>query len=524
MLSFANRVRAQAPIPGLPFWEWQQPSTGGFGFHGLHQLNDSVLVAVGSHGTAMKTTNGGRTWQSLLTGATREVYSVSFTTAQVGWLGSETEATTPLHYRAGPGWLRRTADGGQTWQPQDIGEPTLSVTEPRVTAVSATEAYVSYRLTGTSGPPNYSNLPFEPRLRHTVDGGLSWTAPALPAFNSNYVYSAVVCPIATTAFFTAVGPGRGSYSQLLRSTDRGLTWQAHMGSFGSTFSANQVVFSDALHGWVLGLDEATATYLLYASTDGGQTWALRATLAALYPGGLTFADALHGLFSANGTYYATADGGLTWNPTTGGMPGALYFNRTTQLGPGGTGWAVSANAATVYRTLDYGQTFELRASLPPANAYRALAFPDPTHGWALPNFYWGDLGTSVLRTSKRGQPWQVRTLDGLLPNVAPYNTRVGAGAFPDADTAWVGGYTSADNLGSLVGLVARTTDGGRTWSRQTLGASPSFGEVEAMGCWDTRRAVALESNQYLLFSTRDGGRTWTGAPNPDPARRTREVV
>ena len=64
----AGSAQAQSPpssIPGLPFWEWQVGQPTGYKLLSQHVFNDSTLIAAGGHGTAVKTSNGGHTWQVL---------------------------------------------------------------------------------------------------------------------------------------------------------------------------------------------------------------------------------------------------------------------------------------------------------------------------------------------------------------------------------------------------------------------------------------------------------------------------
>jgi len=56
-----------------------------------------------------------------------------------------------------------------------------------------------------------------------------------------------------------------------------------------------------------------------------------------------------------------------------------------------------------------------------------------------------------------------------------------------------------------LGRVLRTTDGGKTWSRQDAGTKRPF---LAMSCIDTRRAW-IAGKEGIVYGTTDGGDTWT---------------
>jgi hypothetical protein len=56
----AHAQTPRYPIGGLPHWEWQIPQPTGFNLNvygpsGTHFFSDSSLIAVGAHGTAVRT-------------------------------------------------------------------------------------------------------------------------------------------------------------------------------------------------------------------------------------------------------------------------------------------------------------------------------------------------------------------------------------------------------------------------------------------------------------------------------------
>ncbi len=520
-LPAAAQTPPRFPIQGLPFWEWQAPQPTGYGLNEFCTLNDSTMIAVGNHGTAVKTTNSGRSWRTLSTGATREVTSVSFANSQVGWIGTETPMTTARHYYTGSGEVRRTTDGGQSWTVQNIGENVLSVTEPKVVAVSPTEAYLTYRLTGRDSQGFI--LGFTPLLRHTTDGGQTWPLVTLPLLNSNFLFSPPVFTTSIRGFMLAVAPAQLP-SQLLQTTNGGQTWQNILPSIASGYIPFALTFLTPQLGWLLGLDIATNTNVLYKTTNGGTTWAQVGTIVGvssptyLSPD-LSFSDPLHGLVSERGNYYCTTDGGLTWAPGVRSMPYTLFNFRVSRLRPGGSGWAVGGYGS-LYRTLDYGNSWQSCASVPLHYGFKAFDLSDPAHGWAVPKFFNPEDYTTLLHTTRRGAPWQVVKLDNALPGVDYTNTVITGGAFPDADTGWV----AVESLQTSAPLL-RTTDGGRSWVPQPLGLAPAVRGLSGLGCWNTRRAVAIGTGPgAALYATRNGGRSWVAAANPLPRRMARDLV
>src|SRR3990172_939828 len=68
--------------------------------------DDDHAVAVGYHGSAYLTTDGGETWRKGATGTERLLYSVSMANSRSGWAVGQS------------GTILRTSDGGKTWELQ----------------------------------------------------------------------------------------------------------------------------------------------------------------------------------------------------------------------------------------------------------------------------------------------------------------------------------------------------------------------------------------------------------------------
>ena len=521
-----------APIPGLPFWEWQINRPTGYQLLALHTFNDSTLIAVGGHGTAVKTANNGRTWQVLPTGIDREIQSVSFADNLTGWLGYETSPLTPLHSYCGPGQVLRTTDGGQRWTTQPIGD-NRTVTLPTVVAVSSTEAYLAYYYGGTTGSPNYFPLLQEPAFRHTTDGGQTWPLLPLPRLQLGVYFYNVVFPTPAVGYVATGSRDRGlGYCYLQRTADHGQTWQDVAPTLTNggiaDFQPSSISFLDAQRGWVAGVvagngPGSNTGLALFRTANGGQNWTQLATPPGLTTSyfALTMADATHGIISLSYVNYLTTDGGLTWSAPVA-VPPSLNFNRVTGLRSSGAGWSVGTTGS-LYSTANYGQTWRSRATPEPVSSLNALAFSDPVHGWALPTSDEQDART-VLRTTRRGAPWQVLPPPGLrvpLPRLQAPAYTLTDGAFPDADTAWVVGHVVDTVTNRYTGLVLHTTDGGGHWTRQPLASAALY--LRSVAAWDTRRAIALDFDYGVhaggLFVTRNGGRQWSARFSPAPRRQ-----
>ena len=511
---------AAAPVPGLPHWQWQAPRPTGYQLSAFQALTDSSMIAVGTHGTALKTTDAGRHWQVLPTGTNRTLTSISFVDSLWGWVTGPSPVTNSnTQWRAGPGRVLRTTTGGRTWAAQ-VFEPVLSVWYPEVAAASATTACVVYQ-TGRINPQFQIGEELGPMMKRTTNGGQTWTTVSLPTPYWALQYISDLSFVSSSVGL--VRTQMGATYQLLRTADAGLTWQAIASDSANGFVPGKYFFLDAQRGWLTGYNTLTFAGSFWHTGDGGLNWTqlpmpIRvSTGQPIVPGLLSFADPAHGAGYGNDNgvrFYATADSGATFTETVT-IPENDPRIGTMQLRPGGTGWCVNANGIMLF-TADYGQNWQRRAPTGPMLfAARDLTMTDPTHGWARP-YTFNDVAatTSVLRTTTRGNSWPLLNLALRTTSVSWLSAQLLAAAFPDRDTAWVGGQDWANN----VGFVLRTTDGGTTWARQTLPAAPP--DVTELAAWGGRRVVAIGSGQ-ALYVTRDAGQRWARAvvPGSRPLRR-----
>ena len=278
----------------------------------------------------------------------------------------------------------------------------------------------------------------------------------------------------------------GSLGTVLRTTNRGATWQ-QVGPPGTQdLQFRDIEAFDASRAVILSIGEATDSRI-YRTADGGQTW--RLTFVNQEPTAfydcITFFDARRGLALSDppdGSHFrvmATDDGGLSWHLTglqmPAALPGEFAFAASGQCivtDHGHRAWFATGGGAQarVFRSDDRGASWTV-APTPirsgPSAGIFALAFRGQQHGLAVG----GDFALptaspdNFARTAGGGATWQ------LLPG-APPEYRSGA--------AWVDGHT-AIAVGPSGSDVSR--DGGTSWQRFDDGSLDTVDCASPRACW-----------------------------------------
>jgi photosystem II stability/assembly factor-like uncharacterized protein len=278
----------------------------------------------------------------------------------------------------------------------------------------------------------------------------------------------------------------GSLGTVLRTTDRGATWQ-QVGPPGTQdLQFRDIEAFDADHAVILSIGSGSDSRI-YVTADGGQTWAL--TFVNPDPNAfydcMTFFDSRRGLALSDppdGLHFrviATNDGGLTWHVTGSQMPEALpgefAFAASGQCitsDHGHRAWFGTGGGAQarVFRSDDGGASWTVAptpiASGPTAGIF-ALAFRGQQHGLAVGGDFLAETASpdNFALTADGGATWN------LLPR-APAEYRSGA--------TWVDGHTAiaVGPSGSDV-----STDGGTTWQRFDDGSLDTVDCARPTACW-----------------------------------------
>ncbi|MGB9178363.1 MAG: YCF48-related protein [Pyrinomonadaceae bacterium] len=401
--------------------------------------------AVGADGIILVTTNGGANWTSLSSGTTAFLTGVSFLSTGEGWA-------------VGGNVVLHTTNGGTSWTPQ---------------AVPANTWVKDILLLDGQNGWSVGQLQ---NIIHTTDGGSLWTTQT-GGINSapynNYYLNGV--RFSDSLHGIAVGDG----GIIFNTGDGGQTWTPRQN--GSSTITNRLTATDANHAWSAN----TRNEILY-TTSGGQFWN-RVNL----PGGsgpdvtdVDFTDNLNGWASTSGglaTVWRTSDGGRTWQDA--GAPRVSLtsidtFDGRTIVAVG----ADTSNGAVIIRSTDSGATWTLRNFPQYGVIFRDVQMINASVGWVVG-------GASILKTTDGGATWFLQYQD--------LNDHLARISFADTLNGWA----------TSVFGVLHSTNGGQTWTLQVPGLNSETGPdaIQAISptvAWvcDFDGAVARTTN---------GGASWT---------------
>ena len=372
------------------------------------------------------------------------------------------------------GTLLRTDDRGRSWTGVATGTTTtfshISVVDQN-TAVAASGCVV----------------------RRTDDGGATWTGADV---NCDSGITSISFPSAQTGYLVLSNGGlyRTGTDITKFETGGAIPGTEAAGVADSPNAATDVFFTDANTGFAV--TRGSAGGAVYRTTDGGNTWFERTTS----PQGLTdvyFANGATGYaVGVANTVLKTTDGGETWEPQS--VPDSIPSSDLTSIRCGTpSNCLISIDSGDrVLRTGNGGNSFT--AFPPAAQKIYAVSFSSAQQAVAV-----GEHGTTVLSTNaNQGTPSFVAVADQPLTGTL---SRLRA---PSASLVLAPG---------TAGRLARSTDGGRTWSMLQVPTSEDLRDVWFV---DGNVGFALDAGGELQRTT-DGGDGWsevdtgTGSSKPN---------
>lgn len=329
--------------------------------------------------------------------------------AQTGWALAE---------RA----ILRTADGGRTWAdvtPAGIPRP----------AADGSTYWAGQHFVDRDHAWVLVARGQELTLLRTADAGRTWQEARLPVEGMGALFTS----LDAERGWALVGQGVAAGSEavaVLGTEDGGATWALLSATDPQNpqpgqlpFGGNKrgIAFADAANGWVSVYQPVDGRVLLYATHDGGRTWAEQVLpLPAGYadaqaaPEAPVFFNAREGALAVGlfrhapvTVLYVTRDGGATWTPTTPIIAADGGAIRMALLSAD-EGRALVApvpgisDRVELRHTTDGGRTWTTLGSDPALAKVLELQFADRDRGWALCN---DGQSSYVLVTQDGGRTW-----------------------------------------------------------------------------------------------------------------------
>jgi photosystem II stability/assembly factor-like uncharacterized protein len=443
-------------LPGAGFgqtFELQAPTPSPKNMLSIHAVSaDEAWVTAGSlfaqTGDLVHTTDGGKSFSVLPVNSTTTLNAVHFLDAQHGWC-------------AGNGMFH-TTDGGQTWiQDNDWG--------------SIYTLFFVDELHGWAG----GNGGF---VYRTVDGGQTWAIGV--SVQSGWTVRELWFSDALNGFAISID---GSLS---RTTDGGLSWTKLLDltpTLSDPFpNTTSIDFVSATEGWIIGGE----TFL--HTTDAGISWQSVNVPSGIWAQGADFADALHGVAVGDeGSVVRTDDGGATWTSVQLPMAARLWDVSFAE----GVAYACGSNGLLL-RSNDFGATWK-QISSGAAHTARDLSAIDGHRAWAA------NENGEIALTTNGGQLWERINVDGFDEFGDLWCVD-----FIDENFGWAAGQQQVFGSVYTDGRIARSTDGGRTWTQKFTSNGFEFFGLVAL---DQDSAIAFGRGTFAssaFVRTDDGGATW----------------
>lgn len=365
----------KASLPGLSFRSIGPAVTGGRIIDiDVNPEDHSEYYVASGHGSLWKTTNGGVTFSPLFDG--QSAFAMGAVTLDpnnpnVVWVGTG-ENNAHSYVIPGDG-IYKSEDGGKTWENKGLKESQhigSIIVHPDNSNVVWVAAYGPHRASGG-----------ERGVYKTTDGGNSW-APVLSISEHTGCWELHMDPRNPDVLYAVAHQRQrylytiisgGNESGIYKTTDGGANWkrlkgglpQENVGRIGMAISP---VDPDVLYAVVHAQEEGG----IYKSTDRGASWAKQSSYSTAYPFYMQklFCDTrdVNRVYAMDIFTQVSADGGKTWANL--GEDKKHVDNHTLWIDPTDNRHMLSGCDGGVYETFDMGQTWDFKANIPIAEAYK----------------------------------------------------------------------------------------------------------------------------------------------------------
>lgn len=465
-------------------------ANGGQAWNEIARVNGTALDfidethgwIVGTSGSILVTTDGGRTWAEQQSGVKIHLSDIFAASRREAWAVGSGEGVSHVITYPLPTAVLHTTDGGATWRRievppftwfQDIlfiGDEgwmlgsTCEVVRHASSGASCSTASRTVLLRSSNGGHDWKllepRLPDKPRAFDFVDEAHGWLA-------AECEHEGPDC-----------SPG------LFRTADGGETWW-RAGPTGYRAIAG-LDFRDERHGWVTAwkaCDEGPCPLELLRTEDGGNEWRLIGTIDSEpsgYPSQLTAnSDSVYIVGSR--LAMRSTDEGETLEP----MEHPAVDLGDIQFVSEEVGYSLHFEGLS--RTADGGRTWTWIGDEPRLPA--ALHFLSQEEGYAA---ILADEGILVQKTDDEGRSWT--SVGSLATTETPWSLH-----FVDEQNAWLRTNEA----------LHYSDNGGRDWARTLPGEVVAFEPVGPRAAWAVLVAdTSVEPYTYSILYTSDAGETW----------------
>jgi photosystem II stability/assembly factor-like uncharacterized protein len=555
-------------------WTWGNPVPQGNTLRAL-EFSGQRGYAAGQFGTLLRTDDGGATWVGIATGITsdlRRIRLISQDSIVIGgactvrrsddggqsftrlpWTSSDEGCTSPVSSLAFPssavgylvledGNVLRSADAGRTWGrrvavPGTRSAPAAGQAVPNDiafvsddTGFAATTAGQIFRTTDgggswtpvDSGRPPLAGLHFVDAntgyavgaggtFLKTIDGGATWTPLAIGTGTPPLDFIGVRCADAANCMAVTA---RGD--QVIRTSDGGASFTSVSPSTDAVFAA---AFVSGTRAVAVGIGGVTVV-----SDDGGSTWSpVGGRLPGNFSGLRAFSSSTAFAFGPNGALARTVNGGQAWTNVGVSTPNEV---RDVSFPSADVGFALDSRGQLL-RTDNSGASWSILNTGTSAAPQAVHAFTADTILLAGPRGLrrstnggaefapvrdrlvararvnrLDEAAGAIFAWQRGGKPIAFSTNGGVRwQRIRRLPTRSGAQQYD-----WISrrvGFAVAAN-----GTVYRTGNGGRSWSALPALGTADVRQIAFSSATDGYALGVIENDLDFLFRTTDGGRTF----------------